>query len=459
MADVLHNMGFPLDALARDVVSELHRLSEGDPLLVRLYVDDLWARGEAAARLRPEDLQAIAPGLKGYFDRWWEDQRRLWGEKAPLKEPSAQAVLNLLACALGPLSREDVLALAGEVGLTTWTLEEALRPLARFVVGDGRSQGYVFQHPRLGFYFHDRLSRPERRDWEGRFVAYGRRTLAALGEGTLPPEELSPYLSQYLSTHLRRAGERETLFALADDPAWYQAQARADPSGGAYLNDVAQAWAAAEEGDAEVGQDAILPYLGREIRCALATASLHSLSANIPPELLVALVENGLWTPAQALGAVRQNPEAEKRAEALAGLAPHLPEPLLREALTVARKLPEIKVLRSPRAEALTGLAPYLPEPLLREALDAARALPEIGLFGSPRAEALAGLASHLWDPLRREALREGLAVVLKIESEWQRAKALARLIPHLPEELLREVLVAVRQIRYRRFQTTRFYV
>ena len=73
-------MGVPLDALSTqvDIVAELHRLSEGDPLLVRLYVDDLWKKGAAATRLQPEDLHALQPGLHGYFDRWWEDQRKQW---------------------------------------------------------------------------------------------------------------------------------------------------------------------------------------------------------------------------------------------------------------------------------------------------------------------------------------------------------------------------------------------
>ena len=43
VADVLTRMGVPLDRLGAnvDIVTELHRLSEGDPLLVRLHVDDL----------------------------------------------------------------------------------------------------------------------------------------------------------------------------------------------------------------------------------------------------------------------------------------------------------------------------------------------------------------------------------------------------------------------------------
>jgi len=78
---VLTRMGFPLDQLGKrvDIVAELYRLSKGDPLLVRLYVDDRWVRGEEAARLQPEDLRKIKPGLEGYFAKWWEDQEKLWG--------------------------------------------------------------------------------------------------------------------------------------------------------------------------------------------------------------------------------------------------------------------------------------------------------------------------------------------------------------------------------------------
>ena len=42
---------------------------------------------------------------------WWDDQRRLWGDNTPLREPAVVAVLSLLACALGPLTREAILQL------------------------------------------------------------------------------------------------------------------------------------------------------------------------------------------------------------------------------------------------------------------------------------------------------------------------------------------------------------
>ena len=65
--------------------------------------------------------------------------------------------------------------------------------------------------------------------------------------------------------------------------------------------------------------------------------------------------------------------------EALAVLAPHLSEPLLREALKMARWRHE----KSTR-QALAVLGPYLTEPLLREALEAARGV-TYGYYRAPR--------------------------------------------------------------------------
>ena len=513
VADVLQKMGFPLDVLARDVdiVTELHRLSEGDPLLVRLYVDDLWTRGEAAARLRPEDLQAIRPGLEGYFDCWWEDQRHSWGPDAPLKEPAVQTLLSLLACALGPLNREDVLALAGKSELTTWTLGEALQPLARFVIGDGKTQGYVFGHPRLGEYFHGGLTGAERLVWEQRFLNWGKQTLARLEAGTLAPEETPIYVVQYYGAHLeRQGGLAEPLFALVSD-GWRWAWEALEGAYAGFLTDVERAWrAAGVVNGAEATKGCLVPHLGVEVHSALCRASVNSLAANIPPVLLAALVKQGVWTPAQGLAYARQVPEPGQRAEALTGLAPHLLEAecaeALREALAaawamesewrqaealagLAPRLAELGHLQKAlattraiqrsdhRAKALAGLAPYLPQPLLEEALAAARAIRDKYW----RARALAGLAPYLpkallWKALvaaraigderwRARALaglaprlaelghpQEALAVARAIESEWRRAEALAGLSPHLPEaervEVLGEALVTAQAIR-----------
>ena len=104
------------------LLPRLYHLSEqGDPLLVRLYVDDLWKRGERTARLQPEDLQAIPPGLAGYFDQWWAQQQQQWKDQGydPLRQQEDTLdFFNLCATALGPLSRDEVAAIVG--GRLAW---------------------------------------------------------------------------------------------------------------------------------------------------------------------------------------------------------------------------------------------------------------------------------------------------------------------------------------------------
>jgi hypothetical protein len=157
VGDVMNGMGCPLADLGETIVAALYRLSEGDPLLIRLYVAELWSRGDEAGRLKPEDLPAIDPGLEGFFDRWWREQKKLWGDASPLKERGVRTVLNLLVAAFGPLRREDILALApAESELTTWTLDDAIEPVRRFII-EG-SSGLVFSHPRFGQYLGKELT-------------------------------------------------------------------------------------------------------------------------------------------------------------------------------------------------------------------------------------------------------------------------------------------------------------
>src|SRR5262249_20812489 len=151
----------------------LHRLSGGDPLLVSLYVRDLWQRG-GPSDLRAEDLMNVKPGLAGYFDRWWKDQLLLWGRHAPLHEAKVRLLLSILCCAFGPLCRDELLALARSEGeLSSWTLDGYLEPIRRFVVKNGDE--YVFTHPLFAQHlWNDVLDAKERAHWDGRFLEWGR---------------------------------------------------------------------------------------------------------------------------------------------------------------------------------------------------------------------------------------------------------------------------------------------
>lgn len=205
--DVLSQMGNPLDALATkiDLISRLYELSAGDPLLVRLYVEALLPQGAQAATLTPEDLAKLQPGLEAYFKRWFEEQQKLWGAAKPLHDKTVRGLLNLCAAALGPLKKDDVLALAPDIFQDSGLLDEAAQAVNRFIIGDGLASGYVFSHPRLAEYFAGKLTDRERQAWQARFLQYGRDTLAALENKTLLPKNAPAYVVQYYGAHLVQA--------------------------------------------------------------------------------------------------------------------------------------------------------------------------------------------------------------------------------------------------------------
>jgi F0F1-type ATP synthase delta subunit len=485
VADVLRLMGFPLEHLRaqEDIVTELYRLSEGDPLLVRLYVDDLWSRGDRVARLHPEDLRTIEPGLKGYFDRWWEEQRQLWGNQAPLREPAVQALLDVLACALGPLSTEDVLRLVPkESRLNSWMLEEALHPLERFVLGDGKQQNFVFSHPRLGVYFYERLSESERQMVESRFLDVGCEVCGALNEGKLLPKRASSYFVQYYGAHLERAGQSTEVFLSLVSDGWHQAWVALEGSHTGFLNDIGKAWRAAERDDEEaIAGGSVAPYVGSEVRCALCQASINSLAINIPPPLLTALVKHGVWTPVQGLAYARQVPDSKQRVAALAALIP----PLLETRSLLERILETALVIDDDedRVQLLKELAPYLPkqqgDEVLQRALDST---PSISYEGSRalapylseqqkdelvqgmlrralnsdlefRIDALSEVLPFLSEQQREAEVQGAFKLTSKLKLELSRAQALVDLAPYLGRSLHQNALkkaLAIKDPRYR---------
>jgi transcriptional regulator with XRE-family HTH domain len=428
---VLRALDAPHRSLAApiDLADELYRLSSGDPLLVRLYVEALRVDGHVTA-LQQDELPQVPPGLATYFERWWDAQRRQWGADTPLREPAVRALLSLLACALGPLTGDDLLALTAPEGLDSWTVAEALQPLGRFVVGDGLRQGYVFSHPRLGQYFYEKLTDRERAAWEHRLLDYGEQTLHALDSGRIAPRAASRYAVQYYGAHLDRAGPASEQFYALVSQGWLRAWEALEGTYDGFLADLGRAWRRAEAD----GVGARGRAIGLQYRYALIHASINSLGESISPAMLVALVEQRIWTVSQAFAYACRMPYEHWRAEGLVKLAPHLSETLLREALAIAESL----IDEGYRTQALMHLGVRLA--LLgysEEALAITRKIPtKIG-----QAQALASIAPYLQDTESSEILAEALA------DKYKRVQVLNELVSKLPAPLLYDALTAAREI------------
>ncbi len=474
--DVLVKMGNPLNRLPeRDGVPErLYELSEGDPLLIGLYIESLLEHRAEIPRLTVANLESLEPGIESFMKNWMEDQENIW-KANPLKEKPVRALLYLCALAHGPLTPDDLYALGPDRFEEGLDIESAAKSVDRFLVQagklPGKLPGYTYSHPLLADYFRNQLVEGNRKRWQQRFVDYGKQVFDSLNSGALQPARASTYIVQYYSTHLSDANASPENFYILMSQAWLRAWETLFGTPDGFLTDVDRAWQAANQ----QGREA----LGKQILAALCHSSVISQSSGIRSDLFENLLKYGVFSPPQAeyyahqqvdlenkihlftillnyvqepkrtelleeaLGAAQQIQNEESRQEILSSLAPHLPERLLEEALAAAQKIEDEWV----RARALIALAPHLPEQrrvnVLEEALAAAQKIEDEGM----RARVLADLAPHLPEQRRVNVLEEALAAAQKIEAEWVRARVLTALAPHLPERLLEEALAAAQKI------------
>jgi hypothetical protein len=287
--------------------------------------------------------------------------------------------------------------------------------------------------------------------------------------------EIDGYGLRHLSEHLEGAGRADDLHRLlrlehrvsveragtvSEENLWFAARERVGQTEG-YRNDLARAARLVQVADRpDIGSSRLKICIGLGIRYALISASLYSLARDIPPALIEALVEKGVWLPSQGLAYARAL-QPEERVRAFIGINSHLDdrqkEAVLREAMEVARGInPEwvrarllaelghveeaLEAARGigdegARAHALAALAPLLAKSgRVQEVLEAANGI------GDERARALALAALA--------PAEEALGVAREIVVEWYRAHALAALAPRLTGlEHVQEALEVARGI------------
>jgi hypothetical protein len=302
----------PPSVTARKAIDELWALTKGDPLLLSLYCGGL-ARGEISFNR----LSRIAPGLEGYFEEWWRDQRRADSARA-LDKPSVIQTLCALATSLGPITHRDLTALlAPKPGRQK--IERALGVLHRFVIGAGAPGkiAYSFSHPMLQDFFRDRYVSSQK-SWRERYIARGAALFDELTTSAEVPDDFSPYFLQHYGEHLERAGRPLEQIAGLLHEVWLGAWRKSEETEWGFLGDVdrVQRLSAAADQDA-LAASAQAPHLHTEIACFLVRASLVSVNLGAPPELLAALLDKGVWDTHRALVDARRAPLPLQRALAL----------------------------------------------------------------------------------------------------------------------------------------------
>lgn len=420
VGEAVMSMGPALAPVAADpdVLAELTRLCEGDPLIVGLWLSTLFERAQHGQHLlTAEDLQSIPPGLTGLFTDWCDYQRTQWqaaGGDPDLIEKQVIDFLHVCALALGPLTLDDV----AELGEGTWSSTDLRRIsvyTARFITGDGAEQGWVFSHPLLAEFFcsERRMSRRERANWEGRFLRLGRHTLTQLNAAA-PASLQRPYALRCYGAHLTRAAIAAPAVGLDPDmvslrrftelitPAWLSAITTVTGTHEGFVADLDRACGRAdqciEQALATSDTTSLGHILAEQIRLALVRASLHSVTANVPGAIVVGLLTTGAWSPRQAM-TFSQRMVPDEQVEVLTAVLAHAPE-LTEEVLAAALRLAE-----SPA-----------------------------------RLQLLAAVGAH--DPARREQLAtEALAMFVRACPQRQTADAVNAVLPLLERAQLSELV------------------
>ena len=150
------------------------------------------------------------------------------------------------------------------------------------------------------------------------------------------------YAHNHLVWHMQESKRTDEIHALLAEETtdqyngWYEIRERMGQLSG-YTADLISAWHVAET---EYSDKRSSSALDLQIRYALTLASVSSLAANIPPGLLVMLVEQEMLPALQAFTFVRYIPKSYDMVEELARLAWHLPATFYRPILAEVINLP-----------------------------------------------------------------------------------------------------------------------
>jgi hypothetical protein len=283
-------------AAQRNIIKRLAELTEGEPLVVRFYAEDLWQLGPQGARITRSGLDGMKPGFGSYFDHWLTYQERLWdAEGVNIPREEVDRVLSILAFALGPLESRDLLGLMKEIHQRDDFISEhrLLQPLRRFILGNGKPEsGYVLSHPKIGEYLQGEWFGARAAALRRGFAEWGLHHLRDLNAARVEPQDASHYALQFLRGHFENAGRPATEWLEFVEDGWRRAWEQFEGVPRGFASDVQAVWN-------RIRLDS--NQTAAQWRCAVVLSSIRSIGLNTPDGLLCAAVTHGLLSIRQAI--------------------------------------------------------------------------------------------------------------------------------------------------------------
>ncbi len=474
-----------------EAVDALASLVIGEPLTFWLLLRELGAAEGAEAMSVAqcvEWLRAREPGLKGWFKKFWQQQRRQWGDAGPAYEPAVRALLGILAVSDVALGREELAEIAPEQLGDRGRLDAAVDALRRLIHDGEGGRGLMMAHVGFAKYWReDEMTLADADASRTRIANYFRRVVCETAAGARDAPQVPRSACRGAAAAMRRLGASPSEWMGLTSRRWCEARTRPGGAYSAFLGDMAEAGTAmAENDDRSIRAGAAPPSLAEEVRCAIVRASIGSVSS-LPEELLGLLLEEGIWSPEEALAYARSAPiwaGTKGRAELLGTIIHHLPmdvRPRLVDALRelgtdrhggVGRVLEALdkaggmesaidwlRAIRcdpypSNRVDFMTRIAARFPDrrkAILDEALSIVRRdIDDVSVKGA----LLHVIATRLEEgPARAALLGEALEATIlgPDDAGHDRAWRLGKLLPALPPDLVSRALQALEESLARR--------
>jgi hypothetical protein len=281
--------------------------------------------------------------------------------------------------------------------------------------------------PELVNHLHQRLAHLFLDSWGGIDPGLPRMPV----DGSPDPTEL--YKMTYVFDHLARGGEVLLIHQILALDArgdrrrnlCYTAYEHCGQVS-TYLRAVRLAWRLAEKSTDEaraVGQPS--ESIALEVVYALIVGSIVTMAASVPVPLLVSLVEQGVWTPEQALTFAQSIPSPRERTRALIGISAADDEQMRTTALRAALSLARTAVNPFARTRTVLGLAP---QDQLNAAVEQILRLASTVNHRYTRFCVLLDAAEQLDGPHRAALIEAASAVAQTIPNPRSREEALTRI-------------------------------
>jgi hypothetical protein len=318
-------------------------------------------KGSGAARLRPVDLVGLEAGLAVYFRQWFEDQQEL---NPGFDGTIVNDLLRVLSCALGPMKLAVLSSIVQSLSNKSLITKQSLRPIGRFVIGDGVDVGFAFTHPRLAAFVREEHfggAKPiEEARWK--IIEWCRSIVRSLNSRAILPGKVPDYALLYYVQHLEQLepGLELMLYRELVEDGWRSAWLANDGGVQGFARDLQVVWTKLRQAasDKASALKEAKTGLGGLFRCALCICSIRSMGSAVPPNFMAELVRQNILSPKQALHLARMKPESDRPA-ALTALAPYLAQTSLDEALNDARALSPVHQ----RAATIASFAAATDEP------------------------------------------------------------------------------------------------